>query len=70
MTNIFLTIICLTKIAFWEQLFPTGLRSEFEKTTVFYGYVSENFLNFTKIVNKFGELLNFLEFSKILSSFF
>ena len=53
---------------------PTGRLSgpEFGKTIVFYSYFlikPENFLNFTKISNKFGKFLNFLDVSKIFQDF-
>ena len=40
----------------------TGADTEFEKNSSFYSYFlvnSENFLNFAKSSNKFGEFLNF-----------
>ena len=47
------------------------LPPEFEKTVVFnscFLWNSEKFLNFAKSSKKFGEFLNFLEFSKIIDN--
>ena len=43
-----------------SQLLETHYMSEFEKTIVFYSYfLLENFLNCTKMSNKFSEVYEF-----------
>ena len=51
----------------------TPVSTSVKKNIVFHSYFlenSENFLNFTKILNKFGEFSYFLEFSKIFQDTF